>query len=331
MIPLIFRFLIYNLLPGLVSGLMVWLLIYTAITILQVRKATLRLPLLYAAVVKSILVTLGIGLVLPWPRWLFTTWHSKALPLGNILPIYLLWTGLAMLFGYLLVRRARKIVVQGALPAQQIDNRLESAINLVLKDFQNQPARQTGEGWICCRTGTQLSRPELWISEKVDTPLVVRDLADPVIVFPLGLSEQLDQTELEMVLAHEVAHLTLQRPICCASNTVKHFAYANPLALLLGSRLQYEEEKACDDLAVTLLGQPEKYAQALLKSYRFAGKHSNKPNWMRLGTTFRLSGAKAGLTGRIERLMDQQDTDNNLWLQRCITCLLWVFVAVLLG
>jgi Zn-dependent protease with chaperone function len=330
-IPLLVRFLIYNLLPGLVSGLLLWLLVNAAVALLRVRNGALRLPLLYVPLVKSILVTLGVGLVFPWPRSLFAAWHARAIPVGSILPFYLIWVGLTLLFGYLLVRRARRQVVEGAIPAQQVDTRLDSALNQVMANYQNQPVYQVGEGWICCRTGVHLSRPELWVTDKVGVPLVVKDQEDPILVFPSGLSENLDQAELEMVLAHEVAHLTLQRPICCASFAINQFTFTDPLAALLASRLRYEEEKACDDLVVTFLGQPELYAEALLKSYRFANKQSKGANWMRLDTSFHLLDAKRGLPERVERLLDNQEPAGGLWHQRCATCLIWVFVAVLFG
>jgi hypothetical protein len=329
--PLLFRFLVYNLLPGLVSGALLWLLVNAAIALLHIRHGALRLPLLYAPLVKSILVTLGIGLVFPWPWPFLAAWHNEALATESILPFYLLWAGSALLAGYWLARRARQRVLHGALPARQVDARLESALDRVMAGYQNQPARLVGDSWICCRTGVPLPRPELWVSDKLDTPLVVTDRDEPVLVFPAELSEQMEAAELEMVLAHEIAHLTLQRPICCAAFAVDRFSLANPVAVLLAARLRHEEEKACDDLAVTLLEMPEVYAQVLLKSYRFANNRSRPTKWIRLKSTFRLLGAKSSITERVERLLGRQAPGNNLNLQRCATCLLWVGVAILLG
>ena len=328
---LLFRFLVYNLLPGLVSGALLWLLVNAAIALLHIRHGALRLPLLYSPLVKSILVTLGIGLVFPWPRSLFAAWQAGALPLGLVLPFYLLWVGLALLVGYWLARRARRQVVRCAVPARPVDAGLEGALDRVMAGYQRQPDCLIGNSWICCRTGAHLQRPELWVSENPDTPMVVEDRDEPVLVIPSGLSEQMDQAELEMVLAHEMAHLTLQRPIYCAAFVVDQFSLVNPLALLLAARLRHEEEKACDDLAVTLLGKPELYAQVLLKSYRFAEKRSGRAKWMRFDTTFRLLGARSGLAERVERLLEHRAPGGNLGLQRCATCLLWVCVAVLLG
>ena len=329
--PLLFRFLVYNLLPGLVSGALLWLLVNAAIALLHIRHGALRLPLLYSPLVKSILVTLGIGLVFPWPRPLFAAWQAGALAPGLVLPFYLLWVGLALLVGYWLARRARRQVVRGALPARQVDARLESALDRVMAGYQDQPACLIGNSWICCRAGVHLPQPELWVSEKLDTPLVVEDRDKPVLVFPAGLSEQMEPAELEMVLAHEIAHLTLQRPIYCAAFVVDQFSLVNPLALLLAARLRHEEEKACDDLAITLLGKPELYAQVLLNSYRLADKRSKRAKWMRLNTTFRLLGTRSSLTERVERLMEHQSPGGNLSLQRCATCLLWIGVVILLG
>lgn len=330
MIHLFIRFLVYNLLPGLLSGLLLWLLVNTAITLLHIRHGALRLPLLYAPLVKSILVTLGIGLVFPWPRSPFLAWHNGALPVGSVLPFYLPWVGVSLLGGYLLSRRARQQVLRDAIPARQVDTRLESALDKVIARYQNQPANPVGNGWICCRTGCQLHPPELWVSEKLDIPLVAGNQEQPVLVFPSGLLEQMDQSELEMILAHEIAHLTLQRPIYCSAFALSQFSLVNPLAMLLGGHLRQEEEKACDDLAVTLLGKPENYAKVLLKSYRYAASRSRRTNWMRLDTTFRLLGARSSLTKRVERLLELH-ADEDLKLQRCATCLLWFCVIAIIG
>ncbi|MFQ5796068.1 MAG: hypothetical protein ACE5JP_13610 [Candidatus Bipolaricaulia bacterium] len=89
------QFMLYNLLPSLVAGALAWLMVYAAIVSLKIQRASLRLPLLYVPLVKSTLILLGIGFVLPWPHGVFAAWNEHAVPPLVVLPYVLLWIGRA--------------------------------------------------------------------------------------------------------------------------------------------------------------------------------------------------------------------------------------------
>ena len=113
------QFLLYNLLPSLIIGFLLWLLVVAAYTLLPIRRATLRLSLLAIPLTKSILILLGIGLLFRWPTPLFADWHARAVPVQQVLPFLLIWAG-GMLIAYqLLVRHARGRMLRNAYAAPE--------------------------------------------------------------------------------------------------------------------------------------------------------------------------------------------------------------------
>ena len=131
------QFVLYNLLPSLVAGVLAWLVIYAAIAVLRIEYAPLRLCLLYAPLVKSTLILLGVGLVLPWPREVFAAWHVKAFSFDVVLPYVLLWAGLALLAHFVFVERARKLALQNTEPAKQVAPRLAQSVERVADAYDN--------------------------------------------------------------------------------------------------------------------------------------------------------------------------------------------------
>ena len=49
----------------------------------------------------------------------------------------------------------------------------------------------------------------------------------------------------------------------------------SPVAVLLSGQLEREEDKACDDMVITVLVSSEAYSGMLRKSYRFAAEQKN--------------------------------------------------------
>ncbi len=123
------QFLLYNLLPGLVVGALAWVAVLGGIELLRIRHGSLRSCLLGFPLVKSTLVVLGVGMVLPWPREVFGAWHANALPLRTVLPAYLAMTVVVLTGRALLVRRSRQRALQDTLPAEENSPRLVRALD----------------------------------------------------------------------------------------------------------------------------------------------------------------------------------------------------------
>ncbi len=320
---LLLQFLMHNVLPSLVAGLLVWLAVRAAIAAFQIEHGTLRLCLLSAPVLKSTLVLVGVGLVFPWPQQVFSAWHASALPPSSVLPVLALWAGLALIAREALARRARRAVLQGSQVADGKHPRLTRALDRVMKAFDSRARDLTQR----CRP--RIRRPQLRVAgRRLPSPAALASERWPVIVFPADLEQRLTDAELEGALAHEVAHIALRRPWWCSSLTLGSVAGAMPTATLMAAQVRGEEERACDQIAVAAVGQPEAYAEMLLKSYRFAVEQ-RRPFVGRLRYVPQLLGFQLTLSERIERMIQAPSRPQRIRLQLFATWGAWMALYLL--
>lgn len=106
-------------------------------------------------------------------------------------------------------------------------------------------------------------------SESVRVPMLVGYLK-PVILFPIGLINNLTLEEVEAVLIHELAHVKrndfLVNLITSLAETVYFF---NPGYWFISFHIQAERENCCDDLAIAQLGSSLSYVKALTRIKEF--------------------------------------------------------------
>ncbi len=319
------QFGLYNLLPALVGGVMVWALVAGGVYALGVRNGKLRLCLFSAPLIKSTLLLLGIGLVLPWPREAAEAVHGQALEPSQVLPFFMLFTGAAIMLQSVLSSRSRRAAMAAATPAETASPRLSAALDEVMQRLEQSRAVLVER----CGCEPRLQRPQLLVAgSSVHSPLIATD-HPPAIVFPGGLIDRLSDTELRGALAHEVAHLQLRAPFSCFSSTsVQALAIANPMATMMASQLLSEEEKACDDVAVAATGDPASYAGMLLKAYRFARPAPTNASG-KLQYLPQLLGLEPMLTERVERLVGDAPPGGDMRMQYAGFAVLWTAVIVL--
>ena len=110
-------------------------------------------------------------------------------------------------------------------------------------------------------------------SEWISVPMTVGQIV-PTILLPIGWREW-DSVKLQAVLAHEEAHVrradwaigVMARINCCVF-------WFHPLAWWLKRELALLAEYACDDLALTQMGDRREYARALLEiAYAMKSAH----------------------------------------------------------
>jgi Zn-dependent protease with chaperone function len=83
-----------------------------------------------------------------------------------------------------------------------------------------------------------------------------------------ALPEALTTEELRSAVAHEIAHVARGRhPLLVAVYLLRALLFFNPIALMEFRRAVQEEEKVCDELAVSLTGDRRALADALRKLY----------------------------------------------------------------
>jgi TonB family protein len=127
-----------------------------------------------------------------------------------------------------------------------------------------------------------LTRPiRLLITSLAEGPSVVGWLR-PVILLPAASLAGLTPEQLEAVLAHEFAHIRrYDYLVNILQMVVETLLFYHPAVWWTSARIRHERELCCDDLAVSLCGDPVCYARALTKLERLRALAPN----MALGST----------------------------------------------
>jgi bla regulator protein blaR1 len=95
-------------------------------------------------------------------------------------------------------------------------------------------------------------------------------IARPVLIWPEGISNRLEDPHLEAILAHEVWHVRRRDNLFAALHmVVEALFWFYPLVWWLGARLLEERERACDEGVVELGGDRQVYAESILKVCEF--------------------------------------------------------------
>jgi beta-lactamase regulating signal transducer with metallopeptidase domain len=100
-------------------------------------------------------------------------------------------------------------------------------------------------------------------STLVDVPTVIGWIK-PVILLPASALSGLNPHQLEAIMAHELAHIRRHDYLVnLLQAVVETLLFYHPAVWWLSRRIRAERENCCDDLAVSLCGDPFTYAQAL--------------------------------------------------------------------
>ncbi len=100
-------------------------------------------------------------------------------------------------------------------------------------------------------------------STLVEVPTVIGWLR-PVVLVPASALAGLSPGQLEAILAHELAHIRRHDYLVNLLQTlVETLLFYHPAVWWLSRRIRIEREHCCDDLAVSLCGDPVSYARAL--------------------------------------------------------------------
>jgi bla regulator protein BlaR1 len=138
-----------------------------------------------------------------------------------------------------------------------------------------------------------------WLSAHVQVPLIIGYLK-PVVLFPIGLAAQMDLSQVEAILIHELSHVRRNDYLFNLIRTmVDTVLFFNPFIWLSGKFIDIEREHACDDLVLELTHTPMTYAHALLKLELLTDKGNPV---LALAAT----GKKQYLYQRIKRITDMK-------------------------
>lgn len=108
------------------------------------------------------------------------------------------------------------------------------------------------------------TKPGASSTSLISSPVTIGHLK-PVILFPVGIINQLTPQEVEAILTHELAHIVRRDYL---SNLIQSFIetlfYYHPITWWISGMVRTERENRADDLAVTWCGDHLAYAKALL-------------------------------------------------------------------
>jgi bla regulator protein BlaR1 len=95
-------------------------------------------------------------------------------------------------------------------------------------------------------------------------------IARPVLVWPKGISERLEDAHLQAILAHELWHVRRRDNLAGAIHmVVEAIFWFHPLVWWMGTRLVEERERACDEEVLESGSDCQVYAESILKICEF--------------------------------------------------------------
>ncbi|HEY8750369.1 MAG TPA: M56 family metallopeptidase [Tepidisphaeraceae bacterium] len=112
--------------------------------------------------------------------------------------------------------------------------------------------------------------PTLGFCTRLATPSVV-GIFGSMVLFPVSVASELSVSQLEAILAHELAHIRRWDVIAnIVQRIIKAFLFFHPAVWFLSNRIRVERENCCDDLVLALGAEKSDYADALVRVAQLA-------------------------------------------------------------
>ena len=156
-------------------------------------------------------------------------------------------------------------------------------------------------GRICAALG--LNREiALRISTAIDSPMTLGTLR-AIVLLPLSALTSLGPDELEVVLAHELAHVRRADFFWNILQTIAEtLFFFHPAVWWISGRIRHERELCCDDIALKVCPNPVTYASALYRLEEHRSRH------LRLAMALDGHASRHTLLMRIARILGEPMT-----------------------
>ncbi|GGY67641.1 hypothetical protein GCM10011613_09740 [Cellvibrio zantedeschiae] len=164
--------------------------------------------------------------------------------------------------------------------------------------IKNHKNNQASEQWLTAfnelKNNLGITQPvQLRISDIVDIPCIIGHFK-PVVLLPASLLTGLSSKQVEVILLHELGHVRRNDYLISSLQTIVTSLYFfNPFVRWISSKMDEERENACDDIAISVCGDPLFYAHTLKEFAEM--KNSNT-------LVLAIAGHKNLLLNRITRL-----------------------------
>jgi len=154
---------------------------------------------------------------------------------------------------------------------------------------------------ICSALG--LSRSvALRVCTAIDGPMTIGTLR-AIVLLPLSALTSLGPDELEVVLAHELAHVRRADFFWNILQTIAEtLFFFHPAVWWINARIRHERELCCDDVALTICPNPVTYASALYRLEEHRSQH------LRLAMALDGHASHSTLLMRIARILGEPMT-----------------------
>jgi bla regulator protein blaR1 len=95
----------------------------------------------------------------------------------------------------------------------------------------------------------------------------------PVLIWPEGVSQHLDDRHINAILTHEISHARRHDNLTAILHMlVEDIFWFHPLVWWIGGRLEEERERACDEEVSLVCNQPHVYAESILRVCKFCSE-----------------------------------------------------------
>ena len=115
-----------------------------------------------------------------------------------------------------------------------------------------------------------ITRPVALVLSNASLEPGVFGIVRPVLLWPRSIAGRLTSAHVEVILAHELSHVRRRDNLAAAIHMlVETIFWFHPLVWWLGARMVDERERACDEDVLRLGGEPQVYAESVLKVCEF--------------------------------------------------------------
>jgi bla regulator protein blaR1 len=165
-------------------------------------------------------------------------------------------------------------------------------------------------------------------SAAATVPMVIGWLK-PLILLPIGTVNNMSASQVEAIIAHELAHIAGKDYLFNTLQTIAEILfYYHPAIWWISAVIRAERENRCDDAAVELCGNKMIYVKALV-SMQELQKQMPKTN-KTLGLALSFAGhRKYPLLERVKRVLNQSQNKSNIMEKMTATGLILAIVSLL--
>lgn len=143
----------------------------------------------------------------------------------------------------------------------------------------------------------------------------------PVILLPVSALTGLSLEQIEIIIAHELAHIKRHDYLINLFQTaIETFGFYHPAIWWLSHTIRVERENCCDDMVVHAFNNPVQYAKALTNMAKIRSRQID----------LAMAANGSSLVQRIERLVsvDKQAHRRPAWLAAILSVILIAAIAI---